>query len=158
MSEHTAAYINGVAVGLVIGAVAGIIGGRLTVPGQSPASAPIVTRVVNPEPTAPDTVTRFIPVRAPVFRERDIAASVAETPDSATVSLPVTRREYADSGYRAVVEGYQPRLVSLDIYRPPLPEPKRKRWHIGPSIGIGYDGHGVRPYVGVTLTFSLWEL
>lgn len=36
--------------------------------------------------------------------------------DTVYVRIPITQRVYEDKRYRAVVQGYQPRLVSLDIY------------------------------------------
>ena len=38
------------------------------------------------------------------------------TPDSATVAVPITRKVYQDSTYRAVISGYKPNLDSLWIY------------------------------------------
>lgn len=79
--------------------------------------------------------------------------------DSATVVVPIERTVYEDSAhYRAVVEGYMARLVELDIYpQPTIAREKVKRWSIGPAIGIGWSGKGLQPYVGVNLTFGMWQ-
>lgn len=36
--------------------------------------------------------------------------------DTVYVRIPITQRVYENKRYKAVVQGYQPRLVSLDIY------------------------------------------
>lgn len=38
------------------------------------------------------------------------------TRDSATVAVPITRKVYEDSTYRAVISGYKPNLDSLWVY------------------------------------------
>ena len=80
--------------------------------------------------------------------------------DSAEVILPITQHVYEDSTYRAVVEGYEPRLVELEIYRSreilTVKKPPN-RFHVGPSVGFGFDGRRVAPFVGVTLTASFFS-
>lgn len=81
--------------------------------------------------------------------------------DSVIVELPVIQRHYADSTYEAWVSGpVNPRLDSVRVFAPTTVitrrewEP-RKRWHIGPTIGYGVTPHGLQPYIGVSLTYSL---
>ncbi len=80
---------------------------------------------------------------------------------SVTVALPVERKVYSDSAYRAVVSGIGVSLDSLEVYRmqtftsmtyKPV-KWRDKRWVIGPSVGVGFDGRRFRPFAGVTLTY-----
>lgn len=70
--------------------------------------------------------------------------------------LPITQVEYADTAYRAWVSGYKPRLDSLHIMQPvQVAIPKRRRWQIAPSAGLALTPHGIQPYIGVGVTFSI---
>lgn len=80
---------------------------------------------------------------------------------SVAVGLPVERKVYSDSTYRAVVSGVGVTMDSLEIYtrhtvssvmRVPASW-REKRWVIGPSVGIGFDGQRFRPFAGVALTY-----
>lgn len=77
------------------------------------------------------------------------------------VFLPREYMVYKDSTYRAVVSGVQPRLDSLEIYRPTITQTitkiikKKTRWGIGPQVGLGYNGKEVMPYVGVGVQYNL---
>lgn len=83
--------------------------------------------------------------------------------DSAIVELPIIQRHYGDSAYEAWVSGpIDPQLDSLRVFarttvitrqewKPP------KRWHIGPTVGYGYTPHGFEPYIGVSLTYSIFS-
>ena len=83
--------------------------------------------------------------------------------DSAIVELPLIQRHYADSTYEAWVSGpVDPRLDSIRVFAPTTIITRRewkppKRWHIGPTVGIGYTSNGFQPYVGVSLTFSIFS-
>lgn len=78
---------------------------------------------------------------------------------------------YEDSSYRAVVSGYlNPRLDSLvlfpkttykevtnDIYHPVSIKPKRKRWGLGLQAGYGFYPGQSGFYVGVGVSYNLWQ-
>lgn len=82
---------------------------------------------------------------------------------SVTVELPKIQRHYADSTYEAWVSGpLDPRLDSVRVYASTTIVTRRewkppKRWHIGPTIGYGVTAHGLSPYVGVSITYSLFS-
>lgn len=84
--------------------------------------------------------------------------------DSAIAELPIIQRCYADSTYEAWVSGpVDPRLDSLRVFAPTTIITRRewkppKRWHIGPTIGFGCTPHGLEPFIGVSLTFSIIDL
>ena len=100
----------------------------------------------------------------------DIRADTAEltsadvevtTPDSLTLQLPITQNVYEGEDYKAYVSGVYPSLDSLFVYprreivtikKPP------KRWHIGPTVGIGFTPHGFEPFIGVSLSYSIIDL
>ncbi len=90
-----------------------------------------------------------------------------DTPgDSATVLLPVERKVYEDSTYRAVVEGFNPSLVSLEIYptREIVTVTKRQtvmvrpKIAVGPSLSVGYDPlrGRIAPVIGVSVTVPIF--
>lgn len=113
---------------------------------REPIPVPVVRTVVHY-----DTVRVALPV----------ADSLPE--DSAAVVLPIERKTYETEDYRAVVEGYKPSLVEMEIYRQSttitntVMQPKRPRWALTVGPGIGYGPHGVQPYVGASFGFVLWS-
>lgn len=99
-------------------------------------------------------------------RAMELADSLAQTADTATVIVPVTMRTYSDSmTYRAVVSGFEPRLDTLVIYPSPrvevvaptvVTERTRRHWGIGLTAGAAVTSRGIAPglTVGVTYTFA----
>lgn len=78
--------------------------------------------------------------------------------DSVEVVLPLSQRVYESDEYKAWVSGVRPQLDSIVVYQrcetvkiryPP------KRWHIGPTLGVGVTSKGVGPFIGVSLTYSV---
>lgn len=80
-----------------------------------------------------------------------------DPPDSVTVEIPIEQRTYEGEHYRAVVQGYRPELVSIDIRLPQCPtstssdSKARFCWTItiGPQWGYGITPQGWQPYAGV---------
>lgn len=91
-----------------------------------------------------------------------IEPPLAEPKDSVEVELPITERTYLDEEYKAVVQGYNPILKSIEVYPKTAyittteAIKKRKRW--GVSIGIqggyGITPKGYQPYAGVGVSFG----
>lgn len=83
--------------------------------------------------------------------------------DSADVIVPMERKVFTDSvNYRAVVSGYNVTLDTMALLRTReyvtvRTKPPDKRFAIGPAVGVGWDGRCFSPYVGVTLTFAIWQ-
>lgn len=90
--------------------------------------------------------------------------------DSVQVELPYIQKEYRDSTYEAYVSGYKD--VNLDSIRVfqhnkiieinnqiTQYKYKNKHWHIGPSVGVGYDftNNRVAPYLGVSVQYSIFS-
>lgn len=119
-----------------------------------------------------DTFRVTMPVEVVKFREvvriDTVFVAVVDTTtaprtgDTVAALLPIERRVYADSLYRAVVSGYRPRLDSLTIYQRErvvqIPTaPSRSRgwgWGIGAQVGYGFTPQGRQPYCGVGVHFG----
>lgn len=82
--------------------------------------------------------------------------------DSVAVEIPITQKHYGDSTYEAWVSGYMPKLDSIRVYartekirvreyKPP------NRWHVGVTAGYGYTPHGFEPFIGISLTYSIFD-
>jgi hypothetical protein len=92
--------------------------------------------------------------------------------DSIKVETPIEQKIYQTDDYRAVVEGFRPALVEMEIYRNTLHidrethttttiTPRPKRWGIGIQIGYGYaptavaTGRNFHPYVGIGAQYNI---
>lgn len=76
--------------------------------------------------------------------------------DSVDVEIPIVQRTYEGENYRAVVQGYRPELVSIDIRLPEYQAPARKWWSVtvGPQVGYGFTPAGWQPYAGLGATIG----
>lgn len=78
--------------------------------------------------------------------------------DSVQVEVPIEQRTYEGENYRAVVQGFRPELVTIDIRQQinTVTEYKSKRWSVtvGPQLGYGFTPAGWHPYAGVGVTFG----
>jgi hypothetical protein len=86
--------------------------------------------------------------------------------DSVEVIIPISTKVYEDSLYRAVISGYNVSLDTIQIYRNTVyVEHFREvtkmvrpgRWSIGVQVGYGTDFRGMRPYIGIGVSYKLWE-
>ena len=81
--------------------------------------------------------------------------------DSVMVEIPISRKVYEDSNYRATISGYEPTLEEIIIKHREvtvtMPKERKKRWNIGPSAGVAFGKDGVTPYVGVGVNYSLYS-
>ncbi len=132
---------------------------------QEPASPVVITDTV----TVRDTVIRLVretrirvdTVRLPVV----IRDSILSKPvtfvvhDTVAVEVPIVQRVFTGEYYRAVVQGFRPELVSIDIRYPgaAAPSANRKWWSftVGPQLGYGFTPKGWQPYTGVGVTAGL---
>ena len=79
-----------------------------------------------------------------------------------TVYLPITQKIYKDSLYTAYVSGYLAKLDSIEVYSKTRTvfvreQAKRKRFGLGVQAGYGFSGNKASPYVGVGVSYNLWE-
>ncbi|MDE6370654.1 MAG: hypothetical protein K2K92_04105 [Duncaniella sp.] len=84
-----------------------------------------------------------------------------------TLTLRAETRVYADSNYRAVVSGIDPRLDSLVIFRPETTVTRMvtegqqvrndtRRWSLGVTAGVTATSHGLAPGVCIGVSYRLW--
>lgn len=112
-----------------------------------------VGSVIATLPTArPDTV--FVPSIDSATARVD---TIIIARDSVAVEVPIEQRTYEGEHYRAVVQGFQPELVSIDIRLPEIAAPKRKWWSVtvGPQVGYGFTPKGWQPYAGIGVSVGL---
>lgn len=118
----------------------------------------VIRDTVRPPVPAPQviTVVRYDTVR-PQTKPVDDAK-----PDTAVV-IPITRNTYTTDDYSAVVEGYKPRLVSMEVYSKSVTvtntvtNTRSPRWALTVGPGVGYGPGGFQPYIGVSVGFVLWS-
>ncbi len=104
-------------------------------------------------------VIRYVTVKVPTSTKKD------STPckDSVEAELPITQKEYQDSGYHAWVSGYLPKLDSIKIYNKntivtktiTVTKYKTKHWGAGVQVGYGYHFNKVAPYIGVGIQYNI---
>ena len=82
------------------------------------------------------------------------------------VLVPIERKTYKTDDYKAVVEGWNPSLVEMEIYKKfeyitnteTIYETKyvktKPRWGVGIQVGAGYNGQTFSPYFGVGLQYN----
>ena len=108
--------------------------------------------------TVRDTVPRPVLVRFDHWDTLRLAVQTVDTlRDSIYVPVPIERKEYRTADYRAVVCGYRPRLESMEVFRRTQMvtiTPRDKRWGIGPQAGFGIPGGW---YVGIGISYDLWQ-
>lgn len=114
-------------------------------------------KVIKPVPRD-SIVVRFDTERLPIEQEAAPDRNVVTSPDSADVIIPITTKQYHGEGYDAWVSGYRATLDSLFLnqqYQTIRIREPPKRWHVGPSVGVSVTPHGIEPFAGVSLTFSI---
>lgn len=89
--------------------------------------------------------------------------------DTVTVTIPIERKTYQNEDYKAVIQGYKPDLISMDIYKKTtfirdtiqinntITKMKPPRWVISVGPGVGYGPKGIEPYIGINAGFVLWS-
>lgn len=122
-----------------------------------------------------DTLTEHYPVpiyREPIGKEIVVLPSVVrpivfpEGQDTVRVQteveVPMERVVYEDDEYRAVVEGFQPRLAEISVYpkttivtKEVRVEPPLFELHFGPTVSWGWTPHGADLCVGVGAIFTI---
>lgn len=110
--------------------------------------------------TVRDTVliekTRYA-VRTDTVRLRAAADTVL-----VEVEVPVERKVYETEDYRAVVEGFHPRLAEMEVYRNTVYinrettlRPHPRRWGVGIQAGYGYNFDRLHPYIGIGVQYNI---
>ena len=117
-------------------------------------------RVGVPVPRVVERV-RFDTVR--LYARPDTAFSPSDPTDikaegDSAAIVPISRRVYVTEDYRATVEGYDPRLVEMELYRKTsvITRTRLPRWALTAGAGVGYRGGEITPYIGVSIGYVLW--
>lgn len=120
------------------------------------------TIITNRIDTIRDTVP--VPVYESVVDSFPFVVPVPVPGDTVrdTVYLPITQKIYKDSLYTAYVSGYRAKLDSIEVYSKTRTmfireQAKRKRFGLGVQAGCGFSGNKASPYVGVGVSYNLWE-
>ena len=120
------------------------------------------TIITNRIDTVRDTVP--VPVYESVVDSFPFAVPVPVPGDTVrdTVYLPITQKIYKDSLYTAYVSGYRAKLDSIEVYSKTTTvfvreRAKRKRFGLGVHAGYGITGSKAAPYVGIGVSYNLWE-
>lgn len=124
-------------------------------------------RVPIPTPTLDVASTKFVivPVYKPA-KATQIDERVAEVQDTTpndlpalkgdSVVIPVSRAIYQTDKYRAVVEGWRPKLVEMEVYNTTIRQ-KPPRFSVVAGVSYVYDGRRFTPAVGVTVGVPIWS-
>ena len=111
-------------------------------------------RICVPQPAIPaEKEICYIPIPASRIN--------TETSDSDTIMIRRETRIYADSTFRAVVSGADPRLDSLTIYPPvsivkTVTTRRLPRWGLGITAGAVATRHGLQPGISVGITYRIY--
>jgi len=78
------------------------------------------------------------------------------------VEVPIEQKEYSTEDFRAVIEGFRPSLLSMEVYpknqfitRTEIRTiTKNPRWGIGIQAGYGF-GEKMTPYIGIGVQYNL---
>lgn len=86
--------------------------------------------------------------------------------NTAVIEIPITRKVYSDSLYRAVISGYKPSLDSIDIYQKTVTHTQtitktvtdKRKWAIGLQGGYGYGlkSKDFQPFIGVGISYRIF--
>lgn len=146
--------------GSVIGA---FVFGRATVKDTTIVSTSIVRDTI----VVRDTIREYYPqevVRTIVRTERiEVPTVHCDTiRDTMWVEIPIEAKEYKSEEYYAIVEGYNPRLKSIEVYprtayiKTTETIKERKRWGVSLGVqgGYGFTPKGWQPYAGVGVSFG----
>ena len=149
---------------VVIIAGGGFLFGRYGYP-KCPEMLPPRIDTVVVRDTIRDTV--LVPVNRYLVRIDTVHVKVAGDTVYVEVEVPIHQRVYQTDDYRAVVEGFRPELIAMEVYRQThyitkietVPVPDRKRWGIGLNASYSAAVNGGRlimvPTVGVGVQYSI---
>ena len=153
------------------------------IPGQKVEIATVVEvdtmRSMQPEAVRSEVVAHKV-VKLPLHKKSlnaspltaDVDSSANESAyidslitnvDSLEVIIPIERKVYQDSNYRAVVSGYDVSLDTIEVYsRHEITTirhtvTRNRRWGIGVTVGYGYTSKGFQPYAGIGITCNLFS-
>lgn len=161
---------------LILAAFIAFLAGALSGVVYHRATTPPVETIVRDTVVVRDTIRLEVPKPVKVYITRydtvkvstpndtvDSGATGLELAPTGQIVVSVEQKTYKTDDYKAVIEGWRPNLVSLEIYpktttiRETITKVKAPRWAVTVGPGLGYDGSKIRPHVGVTVGWVLWS-
>jgi len=128
-----------------------------------PLPKPEVNTVVRYDTVRPQAkpIEGVTPALAIVTLPEDTIPRI--TPENGII-IPITQKTYKTEDYKAVIEGYKPNLLSIELYQKNTfitntvtnTKYKSPRWVISVGPGVGYGPKGIEPYIGINAGFVLW--
>lgn len=105
----------------------------------------------------------LIPVNRYITRVDTVSLRIQGDTVMIEVEVPIERKEYKTENYRAVIEGFRPSLVEMEVYRQThyitrteiIKVPEKSRWGIGIQIGYGTDFNKSHPYIGIGVQYNI---
>lgn len=83
--------------------------------------------------------------------------------ENGAITIPIEEKVYKTDDYKAVVQGWRPSLVSMEVYPKTttitntVTRLQRPRWGLTAGVGGGYDGSRIVPHVGFTVGYVIWS-
>jgi hypothetical protein len=111
-----------------------------------------------------DTVREVIPSpRITIIKTDTLFVAVSDTV-LIPVYLPIQQKTFSTDIYTAVIQGYNPELISLEVYpttkiinnTETIVSVKRQRFGVGVHVGYGLSGGRLAPYVGIGVQYNLF--
>lgn len=156
----------------IMGCVVGCEGNKYFSPCREMPTSSVTTQMVVKRDTVkvevPAPVSKGV-VKTEIVKPRktdDVVESNTEVPtyendaptitQSGEVEIPIERKTYQGEDFKAVVEGWRPNLVSMEVYPKTTTitktEVKLKKpvFSVTVGPGAGWDGKEIKPYLGVT--------
>lgn len=121
------------------------------------------TITVRQTRTRDSVAVRYRVVRLPVADDGGgVHAGDSGKTDTVAVSIPIVQKHYSDTNFEAWVSGWNVNIDSLNIRRRTdviniTCTSPRSRWGLGVSVGVGWTGRRVGPYIGVGIVWTpIW--
>ena len=112
--------------------------------------------------TLRDTV--LVPVERYITRVDTVWLPAVRDTITVEAAVPIERKTYVTDDYRAVVEGFRPALVEMELYRKTALVTREitrtlppRKWGIGIQTGYGFGPKGAGPYIGIGVQYRLAE-
>ncbi len=128
-------------------------------------SAKIVVETRTDTVVVRDTIRDTVPVVKEYFITRTDTVTMRLAGDTVFVSVevPIERQVYQTPQYKAEIEGFRPRLVSMELYQERyeitrteyISVPDNRRWGIGVSAGYAVTPKGLQPYIGLGVQYNI---
>ena len=118
----------------------------------------ILTNVIS------DTV--LMPVYGYIHRIDTVVFRTPADTVEIPVLVPIERKTYKTEDYRAVIEGWNPSLLEMEVYQKTQyitntvtkfqTVKVKPRFGVGIQTGYGFNGKSISPYVGIGFQYNLF--